>query len=587
MDSRWNLSEIFATDGDFNTEAAALDTEIFPAFRARMQTVDSPESLAVLFGGLDAITRRVNHIQSYASQKADLDARDPAAAAQRVRAQNIFVDYSLIQSSLRSFLLSKDRSFWDALLSAPALIPWRRTLGLIQQRAGHCLSDGDEALLAPSNEALNNIQNVFTTLSYSEMPWRTVQDPDGREVMANYANYSHAMHSPDRAYRETYYRTFLGTVSSYAGTFAQNLSSYAILSEQLARQHRYASLLDSQMQQSELDPSVYECLIEGARANSGILRREFDIRRRALGFDRLYTWDKVAPIGKTAAPSYSYEDAQRAIEGALSVLGTDYVSTLKKAFSEGWIDLCPAPAKATGAYSGGAIDIHPWILSNFTGDYGSVSTLAHELGHAVHQARSYAAQKSEASRDVQPLSTEVCSIANEILLADWLIGQAASPGQKLFFVQQELNLLRNTFFSQVFYADFEREYHRFSEKNEALTARALSSLYLKISAIYYPGYEQAEPEASFWALIPHFYYNYYLYSYAVDVCAACSVAGRIAAGDRALLASYQRFLSAGSSQSSIELFRTLGIDLTGPGYIRALTDRFAALLDIEESLIGV
>ncbi len=584
-ENSWNLCELFASDAQFSAEISSLSSDALPALRLLIQKIDSPETLKAALEACDGCIRRINRVQCYAGQKADLNAADAEASTEKARAQNIQIELSLVQSSLRNILLSKDGAFWQAMLSSPALQPWQRSLSLIKERAAHCLPDREENLLAASVQAQNNMLNVFTTLSYSEMPWKTIKNPDGQEVTANYSGYSSAMHNPCREYRRQYYETFLGTVGGYRNTFAQNLSAYTQLSEALAEQHGYKSLLDSQMQQNELSIPVYEALIEGARASTEVLARENSIRRGALGFQKLYTYDKVAPIGDTAAPVYSYAEAQKVIKNSLSILGADYVRTLETAFSARWIDLYPAKGKATGAYSGGALDLHPWILSNFTNDYYSVSTLAHELGHAVHQARSYKKQKSEANREVQPLGTEVCSIANEILLANWLIDHAADPAQKLFFVQQELSTLRNTFFSQVFYADFEWQYHLLCEKGGSLCAQELDSLYLKISSVYYPGYEQLECEGSYWALIPHFYYNYYLYSYAVDVCAACSLADRIYGGDTQLLARYQNYLEAGSSLSTVELFRSIDIDISGQGYIEPLIKRYRELLDMEESLL--
>jgi len=582
---KWDFTELFADSAAFDREVKDLSENAIPALRKDIQKIKDAASLLPVLKESDAIGVRVNTAYSYASQAVDLDATSSLAATQKARALAINQDFGLACNALNNVLNSKNKSFWNSILSAPSLKEWRRSLGKVRDNARYMLSDKDEALLVPALQAGENIQNIFAALNYSELKWETIKDPDGKPVVANYTNYIDAMNNKNRAFRKAYYEAYVEAIASYRNTFSQILGTYTLLAEQSAKQHHYASLLDEQMQSSELSPEIYDALIKGAREYSSVLKRDADIKKKVLGFDQLYPYDSRLPIGKTKVPSYSYADAQKTIKAALALLGPDYAAVLDKAFSGRWIDLYPSSTKLSGAYSGGAVDIHPYVLLNFTGTFESVSTLAHELGHAVHQYRSNRAQKSADNKSVTGIATEVCSITNEMLLSRYMIDHAATDAEKLYYVQHELGSLRNTFFAQANFADFEREYHKLAEKGEALTADELDRLYHKTSDIYSPGLGRVPKSDSYWAIVPHFYYNYYVYSYAVDICIATSVADRIYSGDKTALANYRKYLDAGNSMSTTDLFKLIGIDVTKPDYIKAVADRYTKLLDMEEALL--
>jgi len=580
----WDLSELFANDAAFQAEAQDATDNALPAFNNLIQEVKDPASLKAALEAYDVLDRRDNILYTYAQQKADLDTADSEAAAELKVSYDFNDRFSLSDTAFRNLLLSKDETFWDTALSDSSLAPWRRFLQKIKDEAEYTLPENEEAMLIPASQAANSLQNTASVLRDGDIEKPVIKDPDGNDVTVDYGHYSIAMTNPDRDYRKRYYEAYMGTYAKYRDTFAQILNGYTTAREKLSTMHHYASRLDETTHNNETSVEIYNALISGARSGADVLKRDSGIRKKALGLDKLYSYDSRLPIGKATAPVISYADAQGIVKNALAPLGEDYVSTLDTAFQNGWIDVYPQENKNSGAYSSGTAYPHPWVLMNYTDDYYSMSTLAHELGHAIHDLRSSEAQESGFNKGTTSFNSEVASTTNELLLSRYMIDHAASNSEKLYYVQQELETLNSTFYGQILFADFEKRFHDLSAGGGALTADALDRMYIDTVKTY-STYETEDKAASYWGAVPHFYYNYYVYSYSMDICIACRVAEKITAGDKEELENYRNFLSAGKSLPTVELYKLLGVDITGPDYIKALTGRYSELLDMEEQLL--
>lgn len=580
----WNLTEYFADEAAFDAEAAAVTEELLKV-KEMVGQVSDPQTLLEFLQYDDGVSQRIGHMSCYAQQKLDLDASDSTALKQKNTAYTLSQDYSLSMTTLNNRLVGLGDSFWSEVFADANLEPYTRQLTDIKDSAAHLLSDEKEELLMPMYQAQSNINDAAQTLLNVDMEFKTIKDPQGQEVQADYNNYISAMENPDRDYRALYYETFVGRLAAYRNTLAQNLNAYTTMSEQSAKLHNYDSVIDSAMDDAELSEEIYNALIDGARSNMDVRERENELRKKVLGYDTLNPYDGRVPLGDAKAPSYTYEEAKNIIKEGLAPLGEDYVAVLDQAFDNRWIDVYPSDNKITGAYSGMAVDLHPWVLTNFTEDYNSVSTLAHELGHAVHQYESYVTQESVYNQNPTSLVSEVASTANEQILSRYMIEHAKDDGEKLYYVQQELDMLKNTFFGQIMFADFEKQFHDVVAAGGVLTADQLDEMYLETSKLYSPGVEIPEYSASYWGEVPHFYYNYYVYSYAMDVAISCQVASAISAGDETMLKNYKEFLKAGDSASAPELFARLGVDVTKPDYIKPLMERYGELLNMEEELL--
>lgn len=581
----WDMTEYFSDEAAFNAHVERTQKETIPAFEALVDRITDVPSARAAFEAYDALYAQVTRAVNYSEEKTNLDATDALASAQYQSASRLFQAFRLAENRQTNRLLGLGEAFWTQAMESDALKPWRRFLTKNHEKKGHQLPDEQEALLQPANLALKNIEQMFNTLIYAELETVYVQDTEGNDVKVNSANSGRAMTDKDRDYRKRFYEADQKRVFDKRNTLSQILGSFTTLNEQLARLHGYENVFESTLLKDDITPDVYAALIDGTLEHIDAIGRKNEIWRKALDVETLYSYDTGVPLIQGDAPKYTYEQAQEILKDALAPLGEDYIQILQMAFDDAWIDVYPGESKLTGAYSGGSIEIHPFVLLNFTDDADSVGTLAHELGHAAHQYLSQQTQESAFDREVTAFASEVASTTNERLVARYLIDHAQSDEEKLYHLLTELTNIEGTFFGQVAYADFERKMHRVAEEGGSFTADAIDQLYTETRDRFNPGLTYPELASSRWARVPHFYYNYYVYIYAVDAAVSCQIMQGIESGDQAMIEAYHAFLRAGNSKSAPELFAQLGVDVTDPTYIEPLIAYYNELLDQIEALL--
>jgi oligoendopeptidase F len=250
----------------------------------------------------------------------------------------------------------------------------------------------------------------------------------------------------------------------------------------------------------------------------------------------------------------------------------------------------PQPGKRAGAYmQGGAYDVHPYMLLNHNDDYESLSTYAHEWGHAVHTMLSAEANPWE-TYSYSTFIAEMASTINEILLQEHMIANARSKDEKLFYLGQAIERLRATLFRQTMFAEFELLIHETVEKGEPLTGARMTEMYLDLLKRYH-GHEQGvltidELYAHEWAYIPHFYLDFYVFQYATSISGAAWFAEQFLAGDDAVRESFLRVLKAGGAAHPHDILLTeAGLDMTKADAYRAVIARMTSLLDRIEALL--
>jgi oligoendopeptidase F len=263
---------------------------------------------------------------------------------------------------------------------------------------------------------------------------------------------------------------------------------------------------------------------------------------------------------------YTYDQAKKLVIDAAEPLGKAYVRVVEEAIENRWVDVYPTPGKRSGGYSNGsAYDVHPYILLNYNGQYDDVSTLAHELGHAMHSYYSNKAQPYPTS-DYSIFVAEVASTFYEALLIDKMLEEIKDDDARLSLLMNYLDGIKGTIFRQTQFAEFELLIHEKAEKGEPLTGDVLSELYGDILKRYY-GHDKGvcnidELYAVEWAYIPHFYYNFYVYQYSTSFTASTALSENVLSGKEDAVKKYIKFISSGGSKYPIDLLREAGVDMT-------------------------
>ncbi|HEX9440286.1 MAG TPA: oligoendopeptidase F, partial [Roseiflexaceae bacterium] len=581
----WDLSSIYADVGDWERDIARLERMV-PDVAARQGTIaQGPAALLQALALRDEVTKLLYQLYVYASHRKDSDSTDPVGQALEERAGSLVARIGAALAFIEPEILAIPQETIVAWLQAePQLQVYAYELEELNRQRAHVRSAEVEGILAQFGDVTRAPGEIFEILTNADLQFPTIEDEQGQPVALSPARYGRLLESQDRRVRRD---TFKGFYSSYRGvrntlgtTLAAEMRSHVLN----ARVRGYDSALAAALGPRDIRLDVYHNLLATINANLPRLHRYMEIRRRTMALDDLRIYDLYAPLVPQADVAVPYAEARDTVRAALAPLGAHYGAVVEQAFSSRWIDVYENVGKRSGAYSGGAYATAPFILLNYQDRLRDMFTLAHELGHSMH---------SYFTRRAQPFVygsytifvAEVASTLNEALLTDYLLKTRQDPALRKSLIVQQLDDIRATIFRQTMFAEFELDIHRRTEAGEPLTADALSKWYYDLVARYHGSGVTLDDEIAFeWARIPHFYYNFYVYQYATGLSAALALSRQIVAQGQPAVDRYLKFLSSGSSRSSIDMLRDAGVDMTTPQPIQAAMDTFDTLLDELEAM---
>jgi len=308
----------------------------------------------------------------------------------------------------------------------------------------------------------------------------------------------------------------------------------------------------------EVDEKVYDNLIKNINARVNVLQDIVKLRAKYLNLGDIAYYDLFTTIGNTC--SYTIEQAIDIIKQALTPLGDEYQEMLGEKFNQQVIDYLPNENKRSGAYSTDIYGYPSLVLMNYVNTYDSVSTLAHEIGHAMHSDLSNKSLPQELA-SYQIFVAEVASTVNEILL-NLYVSKNLNNESKIGLIFELLDGVRSTIFRQTLFSEFEDFAHTEMEKEMPLTYEDFNNKYYQLNKKYYGEHIELPSELKYeWARIPHFYTPFYVYKYATGFVSALCIVQNILE-DSEYYKRYISFLKSGCSKSPVELLQDIGVDLT-------------------------
>jgi oligoendopeptidase F len=357
-----------------------------------------------------------------------------------------------------------------------------------------------------------------------------------------------------------------------------------------AKSRRFDGALEAALFADNMPPEVYRTLVAQTNAALPTLHRYLRLRKRLLGIsDDLAYYDNYPTLfPATSLPKFGVTESERIALAALAPMGEEYLGLLRRGFGARWMSALPHQGKHAGAYmNGSAYGVHPYLLLNHNDDYESLSTLAHEWGHAVHTLLADSNQPYEKAA-YSTFIAESASIGNEMLLNDYMVDHAKTREEKLFYLGQGLESIRQTFFRQVMFAEFQLQMHQELEKGAPLSGEHLTDTYCKLLKRYYgeaEGVMKIDPlYCREWEYIPHFYYGFYVYQYATSMAGAAQFTDAILKEGGPARDRFINLLKAGGSDYAYELYKRAGIDMATPAPYQALVARMNRVMDEIEAL---
>ncbi|MGB2172716.1 MAG: oligoendopeptidase F [Porticoccaceae bacterium] len=586
----WDLTDLYIDLDAWVLAKEKVTAQIKDLAKLQGTLGDSAEKLLFVSDQISMTYKEAVRVYVYANLMADIDTRIAENQERSQLARNLFSDLSAAISWYNPEILTLgDEKISQFLAEEPKLAKHGFGLKDALRRAPHTLENETETLMAKTSKLTSSANSIYSIFANANMPWPEVTLSDGKKIRLSQAGYTSGRQATSRDDRKMVFETFWSVWQDYEATLGAIMNSQiqGLAFKTEARQ--YDSSLGRALFDDNMPPVVYETLVKEVNQSLPTLHRYFKLRKRMLGIEDEMRYYDIYPPLVNLNKQFSIEDSIEITRRALKPLGPEYLAVYDLGVKNRWMHVYPSEGKRSGAYmSGGAYDVHPYVLLNHNDDFESASTFAHEYGHAVHSVLANGQQPWETA-GYSTFIAETASIMNEMLLQDMAIEEAKTDEEKLFYLGIGLEALRGTFFRQTMFAEFELKINQEVESGNVLTGAKLSSIYLELLKRYH-GHDQGvitidDLYAIEWAYIPHFYYDFYVFQYATSIAAASNLAKKIRTGDQQAQQDFINLLKAGGSDYPYKLMKNAGIDMATPAPYRALVERMNQIMDEMETIL--
>ena len=462
-------------------------------------------------------------------------------------------------------ILENDDEFLEKMLDDERFAKYKISLERLFKGKKHILSKKEEKILTAIGSRIS-YSGIYDILTNLEMNYGEIEDSKGEKRTLTDAMYSKYLASEDRALRKNAYERLYEKYMLHNQSITEMYISHLDVIKEELKLRNYNSLLESSSLSNGVSEDIYDILISAVNEMMEVNHRALAIKRKMCNFAKgdYHFYDiYYNPLEDNL--DISFEEGKKMVLDALSVLGDDYIKVLEKAFSNNWVDVYPKEGKENGAYSLGIYDVHPYVMLNHTGSLDDVSTIAHEMGHAMHSYLSSKEQDFE-TPDYTIMVAEVASTANEMLFAEYNISKEDDKKKKAKLLFDLIDRIRATLFRQTMFAEFEKYANEAIWDEKEITRDDLNAYYSDLIKKYFKDEVVESNEIMYeWSRIPHFYRPYYVYKYATGISSAIYIAKHILEdgknNEREYIEKYLDMLKSGGSKLSQDTLKIAGVDL--------------------------
>ncbi len=561
----WDLESLYPTLQDWEAVFSRVGSQFEHLRSYQGRLTESPSTLLAFLRLRDQLEPELLKIWNHAERAFDVDTTDQANAARASRAQGLWARYAAAVAFAQPEMLTMDAEQIAQFIAAePALEVYRHFFDDLLRMKPHVRSAEVEEVVAQASTVTSAPANIYAMLANADLRFADARDSKRRKHTVAQSTVDELLSSPDRALRKSAWESYADGFLSMKNTFAEVMATKVKASVWRARVARFNSVLEASLAPANLTPEVYHNVIDACNRHLPIWHRYWDARRRALKLDKMEVCDIFAPLA--APPRVTWQQAVQWLVEGLRPLGEEYVEIVRAGMTtERWVDVLPNIGKRDGAYSSGGYGMKPFIFMSYSEQgLGSLSTLAHEVGHSMHTLLSCRHQPYVYAS--YPIFTaEVASNFNQALLRAHLLSLGHGRDFEIAVVQEAMDNFHRYLFLMPILSQFEHWMHTTIEQGGALTADAMSE---KMVELFRRGYGDAvrldEPRVGVtWMQFVHFYADYYVWQYASGISAANALADRVLQDPSGAAArAYLDFLRSGSSRYPLELLAAAGVDMS-------------------------
>lgn len=580
---KWNLNDIYENYDMWESDLEKFEklTKEVPKYKGQIK--NSSEKFVELELLMEKIARLLDRLYLYPYMLKDLDSTDEMTSIKMQEIEMIYTKFGTETAWIAPEMLEiPEETMNEWIKKHPELEERKFGLSEMYRLRKHVLSEDKEQLLSHFSQFMGSSSDIYGELSISDMKWNTVKLSTGEEIAVSNGVYSKILatnrNQEDRKLAfEALYKSYENSKNTFAAIYR------AIIQQNVAscNARSYESCLDRALENKNIPKEVYFSLVNSAQENTAPLRRYIELRKKALKLKEYHYYDNsinIVDYNKV----FKYDDAKEIVLNSVKPLGEDYQAKMKRAISEGWLDVFETKNKRSGAYSINIYDVHPYMLLNYQETMDAVFTLAHELGHTLHSMHSSEAQPYSTA-DYTIFVAEVASTFNERLLLDYMLENSDDSLEKIALLEQALGNIVGTYYIQTLFASYEYEAHKMIEEYKAVTPDILSDIMYNLFKKYFgESITIDELQKIIWSRIPHFFRSpFYVYQYATSFASSAKLYENLKTNPESR-EKYLTLLKSGGNNHPMEQLKLAGVDLTKKESFDSVAKEFDRLLDVLE-----
>lgn len=539
-----------------------------------------PVMLATAIAEYEAIEETMGRIMSYAALVYTGNTSDPENARFYGDAQEKITNASspLLFLPLEINRLD-DAKLAQAMQECPPLGAYRPWLEDLRKDKPYQLEDRVEQLFHEKSMSGRNAWNRLFDETISNLKFEVGGEALDIEPTLN------LLQDPDRALRETAAKEIGTVLQSHQRVFTLITNTLAKDKEITDRWRGFEDIADSRHLANRVERDVVDALSKAVSdAFPTLSHRYYRMKAKWLGLEKMQHWDRNAPLPQEEETLYRWEEAQSIVLQAYGEFSGEMAEMASRFFDRNWIDAPTRSGKSPGAFAHPTVpSAHPYVLLNYQGKPRDVMTLAHELGHGVHQIL---AAKQGLLMSQTPLTlAETASVFGEMLTFQSLLEACETPQQRKRMLAQKVEDMLNTVVRQIAFYLFERQIHSARKQGE-LTNDQIGDIWIEVQRTSLgPVFEFDETYRSYWSYIPHFIHSpFYVYAYAFGDCLVNSLYSVYQDSEAGFQQKYFAMLEAGGSKHHSEILAPFGLDASDPDFWQRGLSMIEGLIDELETL---
>ncbi|MDD2505353.1 MAG: oligoendopeptidase F family protein, partial [Bacilli bacterium] len=464
----------------------------------------------------------------------------------------------------------------NKFLLSPKLKKYKFYLENIIRQKEHTLNDKEEKIISKLASTSNVNENISEVLTNSVINYGKIT-VDGEDIELTNANYRNIITNTNRETRKDAYNKITSNLKVYENIYGMNLAANMKFTHNLSEIYNFSSVLEMDLFDNNIPKEVVTNLYTTLEKRTEVLKKYFLMIKRNLGLETLEYYDIKTSLASNDL-NFSIEEVKMILMSSLSVLGDDYIRILKKAFDDRWIDFGTYKGKTSSIYATSNYGNNPLVSTNFLGKFEDISTLAHELGHAINFELSM--KQDFHNWNGSLLTAEVASLTNEVLFSDYIIKQSKDENLKAAAIYNLLDTIVNNLFDAAIEGKFENEIYKKIANHEEVNAEVFNETIYNIRKDYYGDVVKLDNRVkTMWIRRMHYFSPYYLFKYATGIASAIYIAKNIIENKNKMKEKYLMFLTKGGSDYPTNLLKEMGIDLTKPEIINEALDYMDYLIE--------